>query len=78
LISYLESIPYSYESDDYQQGASYEAAPFLKATKAFDPREMYSVIGCCADAGPNLVAEEWLRETRGLVELPHDKHANGN
>jgi AbrB family looped-hinge helix DNA binding protein len=55
-----------------------EAAPFLKATKAFDPREMYSVIGCCADAGPNLVAEEWLRETRGLVELPHDKHANGN
>ena len=55
-----------------------ESASFLKATKAFDARKMYSVIGCCKDAMPNVTNEQWLTDTRGSVELPAEGHADGD
>lgn len=55
-----------------------ENAPFLKATKAFDTREMYTVIGCCRDSMPGVTVDQWLNETRGPVELPRDSDADGD
>ena len=50
-----------------------EDAPFLKATRVFDPGAMYGVIGCCKDKpAPARSAQEWLNKTRGKVELPED------
>lgn len=54
-----------------------ENASYLRATKAFDAREMYAAIGCCREATP-LTTEEWLNETRGRVELPENEHADSN
>ena len=54
-----------------------ESAPYLKATRVFDPGEMYAVIGCCGDRdGPAESAAEWLDETRGKVRLPERKDAH--
>jgi AbrB family looped-hinge helix DNA binding protein len=55
-----------------------ENAGFLKATKAFDDRDMHAVIGCCRDSGPNLSLAEWLEESRGPVELPRGSDEDGN
>jgi len=56
-----------------------ESAPFLKATRAFDPGEMYSIIGCCKDKEiPAGSAEEWLNESRGKVRLPKERNAHGD
>jgi AbrB family looped-hinge helix DNA binding protein len=52
-----------------------EKAPYLKATKAFNPQEMYAAVGCCREAS-RMTAEEWLEQTRGPVELPEKKRAN--
>jgi AbrB family looped-hinge helix DNA binding protein len=53
-----------------------EEAPYVKATKVFDPGEMYSVIGCSKDRQPADSAMEWLSKTRGKVELPERKDAD--
>ena len=56
-----------------------EEAPFLKATRKFDPAEMYAVIGCCKNKGvPAQSAQEWLNKTRGKVKLPEDRDAHGD
>ena len=56
-----------------------ESAPYLKATRVFDPAEMYAVIGCCKDKDvPAGSAEEWLDETRGKVRLPKERNAHGD
>ena len=56
-----------------------EEAAYLKATRAFDPDEMYAVIGCSKDADtPAGTAKEWLNETRGKVRLPRKKDAHGD
>ena len=54
-----------------------EKAGYLKATKAFDAREMYGVIGCCRKANRR-TAEQWLDETRGTAEAPPGEDANGD
>jgi len=55
-----------------------EEAPYLKATKVFDPSEMYGAIGCCRGRAPADSAEEWLIKTRGEVALPEDSNAHGD
>ncbi len=52
-----------------------ENAAYLKATKVFDPREMYKIIGCCRRASRR-TAKQWLDETRGPVEIPGEKDAD--
>ncbi len=52
-----------------------EEAPFLKATRVFDPGDMYGVIGACRDSELRVSSAEWLNETRGPVEMPPKKHA---
>jgi AbrB family looped-hinge helix DNA binding protein len=55
-----------------------EAAPFLKATRTFDPGEMYAGIGCCKNKpAPGRSARDWLNKTRGRVKLLEDKNAHG-
>jgi AbrB family looped-hinge helix DNA binding protein len=55
-----------------------ESAPCLKASRVFDPGEMYGTIGCCKNmASPAGSAGEWLDQTRGRVKLPKDKRAHG-
>ena len=46
-----------------------EEAPFLKASKPFDPERMRSAIGRGAKRG-NRSSKEWIEELRGPVELP--------
>lgn len=53
-------------------------APYLKATKVFDPSEMYSVIGCSMSKPPADSAAEWLNKTRGKAGLPKEKDENGD
>jgi AbrB family looped-hinge helix DNA binding protein len=54
-----------------------EAAPYLKATRVFDPGDMYAAIGCCKDKqAPARSAKEWLDRTRGKVKLPKVKNAH--
>ena len=55
-----------------------EEAPYLKATRVFDPGEMYAVIGCCKGKAPAGSAEEWLNETRGKVQQPKDPDADSD
>jgi AbrB family looped-hinge helix DNA binding protein len=56
-----------------------EEAPYLKATRTFDPAEMYAAIGCCKDKRvPARSAREWMNKTRGKVKLPEDRDAHGN
>jgi AbrB family looped-hinge helix DNA binding protein len=56
-----------------------EHAPYLKATRVFDPAEMYATIGCLKDKnGPARSAEDWLNKTRGKVKLPGDRNAHGD
>lgn len=52
-----------------------EDAPCLKATRVFDPNEMYGTIGCCKDTeAPGRSAEQWLNKTRGKVRLPKERN----
>lgn len=54
-----------------------ETAPYLKATRVFDPGEMYAAIGCCSNKDvPARSAQEWLDRTRGKVKLPEKKSAH--
>jgi len=56
-----------------------ETAPYLKATRVFDPGEMYAIIGCCRERdAPAGSAERWLNETRGKVRLPKGKNVHGS
>jgi AbrB family looped-hinge helix DNA binding protein len=52
-----------------------ESVPFLKASKAFNPQDMYDAIGCCRGAS-RLSAKEWLNQTRGPLDLAEDTRAN--
>ena len=53
-----------------------ESATCLKASRVFDPSEMYGTIGCCKNMeSPAKSAGEWLDQTRGKVKLPKDKNA---
>jgi len=51
-----------------------EKAAYLKATKVFDSRKMYKVIGCCRKANRR-TGKQWLEETRGPVELTPEEDA---
>jgi AbrB family looped-hinge helix DNA binding protein len=51
-------------------------APFLKATKVFEPGEMYAVVGCARARSPADSSTEWLDKTRGKADLPPKKNAN--
>lgn len=56
-----------------------EEAPYLKATRVFDPAEMYATIGCLKNSkGPARSAEDWLNQTRGTVKLPGGRNAHGD
>jgi AbrB family looped-hinge helix DNA binding protein len=56
-----------------------DEAPYLKATRIFDPGEMYATIGCCKNKqAPARSAQEWLNKTRGKVKLPKDRNAHGD
>lgn len=51
-----------------------QTAPFLKATPAFDEKEMRLVLGCCRKDRTGMTAQKWLNETRGVVQLPPARH----
>ena len=50
-----------------------ENADHVKATKAFDPIRMRSVIGIAKEELAGKSALEWLDELRGPVELPRKR-----
>ena len=54
-----------------------DSAPYLKAIKAYSAEAMYSTIGCCRESELP-ASDQWLEQTRGPVELPEDKDADGN
>jgi AbrB family looped-hinge helix DNA binding protein len=51
-----------------------ENADFLKATPAFDVKEMRAVLGCCRQGRRKTSVKQWLNETRGPVSLPTEAH----
>jgi AbrB family looped-hinge helix DNA binding protein len=51
-----------------------EHAPYLKATPAFDVKEMRGVLGCCRKNRRNMSVKQWLTETRGTVRIPAKTH----
>ena len=53
-------------------------APYLKATKVFEPGEMYAVVGCAAERPPSDSSARWLNKTRGKADLPPRKNANSD
>ena len=56
-----------------------EEAPYLKATRIFDPGEMYAAIGCCKNKkAPARSVQKWLNGTRGKVKLPPGKNEHGD
>jgi AbrB family looped-hinge helix DNA binding protein len=50
-----------------------DRADCLKATKAFDPGRMRSVVGIAKTALAGKTTRQWLEELRGPVELPGRK-----